>query len=52
MVESVEEILEKEINEYYAMIDHFIQLGNKEEIKYWRRELQRAKIRRREVKNS
>lgn len=44
--------LEMEIMEYHAMIDHFVLLNDREEIAYWRRALQRAKIYKRRLKNS
>lgn len=44
--------IEKQIMECYAMIDHFIQLNNKEEIAYWRRMLQNAKIYKRRMRNT
>lgn len=43
--------LEREINECYGMIDHFISLNNRTEIKYWRGVLQECKIRKRGMKN-
>ena len=42
----------KQINECYAMIDHFIQLENKEEIAYWRKMLQNAKLYKRRLLNT
>lgn len=42
----------RQIMECYAMIDHFIQLNNKEEIAYWRRMLQNAKLYKRRLQNS
>ena len=44
--------MEREIMEYHAMIDHFIVLNNKEEIAYWRKALQTAKIAKRRLANS
>lgn len=42
-----------QISECYAMIDHFIQLNNIEEVAYWRKMLQNAKIyKRRLLKNN
>lgn len=41
--------LERHIQECYSMIDHYIQLDNKEEIAVWRRYLQIAKIQKRRV---
>ena len=38
-----------EIVEYEMMVDHFIKLQNKEEIAYWRRALQCAKIHKRSI---
>ena len=35
--------INREINELHAMIDHFITLNNREEIRYWRRSLQAVK---------
>lgn len=57
---SPEELLEidKNIAECYAMIDHFIQLKYRgisyatEELAYWRKMLQDAKIYKRRMKNS
>lgn len=45
-------VIEKEIMECYAMIDHFVLLGNREEIAYWRKMLQHAKVYKRRLKNS
>jgi hypothetical protein len=47
----IEEIT-KQINECYAMIDHFIQLNNSEEIAYWRKMLQNAKLYKRRLLNT
>lgn len=38
-----------EIVEYEMMVDHFIKLQNKEEIAYWRRALQCAKVHKRSI---
>ena len=46
------EEITKQINECYAMIDHFIQLKNNEEIAYWRRMLQNAKLYKRRLLNT
>ena len=48
MDEKINEI-NSEINEIYAMIDHFIAVRNNYEIRYWRAMLQQAKIKKREV---
>lgn len=45
-------IVNEEIAEYYAMINHFILLNNKEEIAFWRRALQTAKIAKRRKTDS
>ena len=37
------EDMNREINECHAMIDHFITLNNREEIRCWRRSLQAVK---------
>lgn len=37
------EDMNREINECHAMIDHFITLNNREEIRCWRRSLQSVK---------
>lgn len=50
-MEELKEI-NKQISECYAMIDHFIQLENKEEIAYWRRMLQNAKMYKRRLLNT
>lgn len=53
----IEEIT-KQINECYAMIDHFIQLSERgieyatEEIAYWRKMLQNAKLYKRRLLNT
>jgi len=44
--------IEREIVECYAMIDHFIMIGNKEEIATWRRYLQTAKKMKREARRT
>lgn len=44
--------INKHINECYAMIDHFIQLKNSEEIAYWRKMLQNAKLYKRRLLNT
>ena len=44
--------INKHINECYAMIDHFIQLNNSEEIAYWRKMLQNAKLYKRRLLNT
>ena len=57
---SIDELkeIEKQINECYAMIDHFIQLKwrgvgyAKEEIAYWRKMLQNAKSTKRRILNT
>lgn len=41
-----------EIIEYHALIDHFIQLNDNAEVKYWRRALQIAKLHKRRIRNS
>jgi len=46
------EDIEREIVEANMMIDHFIVLGNKVEIRYWRGVLQNLKIMKRRMKNS
>ena len=43
--------INQQIMECMAMIDHFIQLNNKEEIAYWRKMLQSAKLYKRRVLN-
>lgn len=50
--------INKQINECYAMIDHFIQLKDRgvsyatAELVYWRKMLQRAKIYKRRLLNT
>ena len=44
--------IDSQIMECHAMIDHFILLNNREEIAYWRKMLQNAKIYKRRLKNS
>ena len=46
------EDIEREIVEANMMIDHFIMLGNKEEIRYWRGGLQSLKVMKRRIKTS
>lgn len=42
--------IERSINECHGMIDHFIALGNRDEIRYWRRVLQDCKVKKRNLK--
>lgn len=45
-------LINGQINECHAMIDHFIKLKNDEEIAYWRKYLQKAKMDKRRLKDS
>ena len=42
----------KEINEIRTMINHFIQLGYRNEVAFWRRVLQAVKVSRRGMDHS
>jgi len=42
--------IESQIMECHGMIDHFIALNDRDEIRYWRRMLQGCKVRKRQVK--
>ena len=44
-------LIDSQISECYAMVDHFIKLKNEEEIAFWRKYLQRAKLEKRRMKN-
>lgn len=45
-------LINGQITECHAMIDHFIKLNNKEEIVCWRKYLQKAKMDKRRLKNT
>ena len=49
--EQIIRLIDSEISECYAMIDHFIKLKNKEEIACWRKYLQAAKLQKRRMKD-
>lgn len=49
--DAVIRLINDQINECHAMIDHFIKLKNEEEIASWRKYLQKAKYDKRRLKN-